>query len=329
MSLASSVKLNRHSQEYIVLSTSLAACIGIIPFAIHRLVTRDWGIAALDCATFVALLCMFFYVYRTRDASTCSWILSLLFLLAEIFTVAIKGPSHLVWSFPSTVGIYYLLSVPRAAFLNLLALIFLVSLTHASMSMVELSSYVIALVVTNIFTIVSSLRNLSQQQQLQELTLKDPLTGASNRRALDNFLRETSMEASSGQRKQCMILLDIDRFKVLNERHGALIGDEILVHLVAIIRTQLHHDERIFRMGGEEFVIAPVQMDIHTARNFAERLRKIVEQATFVNQISDITISVGLAEFIPGEEGDAWLSRADSALRMAKLDGRNRTHIAL
>lgn len=163
---------------------------------------------------------------------------------------------------------------------------------------------------------------------LSSIALADPLTGLSNRRALDWELSR-QIENSWGQNAPLsLIILDVDYFKSVNDSHGHLVGDRVLKALAQRLKKHLRLQDRIFRYGGEEFVILLGQVDIDRAIPVAQRLRQIVEEETFYinkNLSLAITISLGLANLKPTDDdkGLSLLRRADDNLLTAKVNGRN------
>lgn len=317
----------RTSKEYVIISITLAGTLGILPFTVHRILTGEWNVAILNIITQLTMFSIFFYVYRTRKTSTASWILAALFLSTEFLSVTFKGASQLYWCFPGTVGVYYLIPTSRALILNLVALTIITAQVYDSMSGAECGAFAISLATTNCFIVIFAFRNQIQKQQLEELTLRDPLTGVLNRRAFDIFLETFDKPKEEPNKHAALIMLDIDHFKNINDQHGHLVGDNVLAQLVVLLKTQLHHDEKLYRIGGEEFVIAPINMNIEECFSFADRLRKIIEHSSINEQVG-ITVSAGVSEINVNETPKSWLGRADTALYEAKVAGRNLTRQA-
>lgn len=317
------LRFERSSKEYIVLSLSLFTVVALIPFTAHRFITQDWLIGGLDLFLVSVCVAVFLYTYKTRKTDIPSLFLALLFVTGEIATVAIKGSSQILWAFPCTVGIYYLTTILRASVINLIAVLMLYVLVRDDLEGIERASFALSLVATNIFTVVFAARNRIQKRQLEELTLKDPLTGVHNRRAFELYLDELD-EVTRSEKPHALIMLDVDHFKNLNDRHGHLTGDDVLVRLVALLQTQLHSDEKVYRVGGEEYIIAPINLSLENTYEFADRLRKIVENSKLNEQLG-VTISVGVATLELNEPSRTWVARADQALYEAKNKGRNQT----
>lgn len=160
--------------------------------------------------------------------------------------------------------------------------------------------------------------------------LRDPLTNTGNRTAMNQSLsREIEV---SCQKKQplSLLMLDIDFFKKVNDSYGHYTGDEVLKSIARTIKTQLRNTDRVFRYGGEEFVILLCDTDRDCAAIIGERLRKSVLKMEIpgLESMLNMTISLGCSTLLPAESADSLLRRADSALYIAKREGRNRLTMA-
>ncbi len=161
---------------------------------------------------------------------------------------------------------------------------------------------------------------------LAEQALTDSLTGALNRRAMEEAaLRETARSMRYGHRL-CMIVVDVDNFKHLNDALGHAAGDCALQALVREIQTMLRGNDLLARTGGEEFTILLPDTPAAAAIVAAERVRKAIEalEVPFEGETIRITVSAGVAQFDPSKGGwEAMMRRADSAMYEAKEHGRN------
>lgn len=160
-------------------------------------------------------------------------------------------------------------------------------------------------------------------RQLERLASTDFLTGAFNRR---EFERLAELEIERAQRygnPLSQIVLDIDHFKVINDRFGHSAGDHVLVEVTRLLQKQLRQVDMLARWGGEEFVVLLPQCDVQQACAAAEKLRASLENLS-LEPVGQIHGSFGVAEYRPGEPLDDWLRRADAALYKAKQGGRNR-----
>jgi diguanylate cyclase (GGDEF)-like protein len=133
--------------------------------------------------------------------------------------------------------------------------------------------------------------------------------------------RDSAEPGAEGADKQWLAVVDIDHFKMVNDRFGHLYGDEVLILVANILRSSFRSHDRIFRFGGEEFVVLLRSTSLSTAHKVFNRFRKNVEDYYFP-QVGQVTVSVG---FVSAENGSPVevLGRADQALYFAKENGRN------
>jgi len=166
-------------------------------------------------------------------------------------------------------------------------------------------------------------------QQLHELSQRDPLTGLSNRRALDTDLEDLRLRNETF----AVILVDIDSFKPFNDRYGHQVGDDCLRRVAAMLRASLRFtSDRIARFGGEEFAIVLPRTALEEARITAERMRNAVLSLRIPHDGSStdnvVSISVGISASNGEKSPAATIAEADKALYRAKTNGRNRVEVA-
>ena len=172
-------------------------------------------------------------------------------------------------------------------------------------------------VITGVFLVYQN------YQSLLDYSERDALTGLLNRKTFDEqFARYTEFGGgASDEQGQWLAVLDIDHFKLVNDRYGHLYGDEVLILLANRLRAQFRSQDRIFRFGGEEFVVLLRSVSLENARGALERLRVAIEAYEFP-QIGHITISIGFAAAIADTPVEV-IGCADQALYYAKENGRN------
>ena len=170
------------------------------------------------------------------------------------------------------------------------------------------------------------------QMKIAEGALQDPLTGLFNRRHLEERLASELAAAQRHGRELSLLLADVDYFKAVNDRHGHLAGDEALKMVAFVLRGAIRKEDVLARYGGEEFVVVARETGLQGARALGERIRRAVERSRCAWHGHDlgltvsigVTVSIGLAEFIPGRSDRELLEAADRALYLAKQAGRNR-----
>lgn len=155
----------------------------------------------------------------------------------------------------------------------------------------------------------------------------DPLTQLPNRRAFDEAHAEFNSLLERNGQPYCVVLLDIDHFKLINDRFGHSAGDAILSMIGRVLRDNRRSSDQICRLGGEEFALLLPRCEEGPARWVAERFRQKIESASlrYRGQQLSVTVSCGVAQAVLGETKSRLLQRADSALYAAKLRGRNQT----
>lgn len=168
------------------------------------------------------------------------------------------------------------------------------------------------------------------EKELQEavkkttkLSITDALTGIRNRLYLDQFLGEEIERSQRYGNHLSIILIDIDDFKKVNDQHGHIVGDKVLVDLVDLISPMIRKTDIFGRWGGEEFLIICTETDLNKALVLAEGIRAKIDAYTF-NTVGKKTVSMGVAAFVPHDTIVSLISRADKALYRAKENGKNR-----
>ncbi len=173
-------------------------------------------------------------------------------------------------------------------------------------------------------------------QGLLDYSERDTLTGLLNRKTFDDcFLRivaqltaaenvvlQTTDRRHAAATSVWLGVIDIDNFKRVNDMHGHLIGDEVLLLLGRLLRSSFRYYDHLFRFGGEEFVVLMRCGGAADAMGAFERLRRNVERYTFP-KVGRVTVSAGVAQLRSGDAPTACFERADKALYFAKQHGRN------
>jgi diguanylate cyclase (GGDEF)-like protein len=172
------------------------------------------------------------------------------------------------------------------------------------------------------------LTNLKMREALKRDSIRDPLTGLFNRRYFDETLGHELARAHRQNLPLSFLILDLDHFKVLNDTHGHLAGDDALRAFARIFRTSFRAGDVLCRYGGEEFAVLLPGADLEHGWAKAEAFRFAVQQAKLTsngNSLGPVSVSVGIASSIDFETPEALLRAADAALYQAKRTGRNAT----
>lgn len=172
----------------------------------------------------------------------------------------------------------------------------------------------------------SSLYNARLVEQLNELTIIEPLTKIYNRRHLFNQLDAAMIQAQRHGHPLSIAMVDIDHFKQFNDIYGHMCGDEVLREVAGILKSGIRTGIDIpTRYGGEEFILVLPFTGLDAAMEVADRLRKAIKDHTvrYEGKELSVTCSFGVAEFIKGENAEKFIERADASLYQAKSNGRN------
>ncbi|KUG23616.1 hypothetical protein ASZ90_006602 [hydrocarbon metagenome] len=173
---------------------------------------------------------------------------------------------------------------------------------------------------------VSRRKLQSSLSVIREMAIHDDLTGFFNRTHLMDLIDTESNRSIRTGSVFSLAMIDIDKFKNINDTYGHQTGDYVLKTFASIVRSVLRKTDFCGRYGGEEFLVVLTQTDLQAAKVFAERIRDCVEKSLFPNLGPDsrVTVSIGLTAYKMQENIERTISRADEALYRAKNGGRNR-----
>jgi len=167
-------------------------------------------------------------------------------------------------------------------------------------------------------------------ETIQEMAIRDDLTGFFNRRHLMELLETENNRSIRSGSVFSLAMVDLDKFKNVNDSFGHQAGDNALKTFSSVIRTVLRKTDICGRYGGEEFLVVLTQTDLNEAKIFAERIRSRVEDSMALDfgQNTKVTVSIGLAEHQKNEDVEKTIFRADDAMYKAKKNGRNRVEVS-
>jgi diguanylate cyclase len=164
----------------------------------------------------------------------------------------------------------------------------------------------------------------------EERSNTDALTGLANRRSLDAFLRSAQIFAMEKGQPLSILMIDIDHFKAFNDRYGHQVGDQVLRLVAKVLKDSVREGDLAARYGGEELIAVLPEANLDVCTDVAERIRRRISKArltrrTTGDEISSVTVSIGVAEFRLAESAEVMIERCDGALYQAKRSGRNQT----
>lgn len=317
--------LHRLRHDYALATVVLLAVSGalvILPFAVFRFAQGQWLIGVIDLVVAAALVLPTWYALVSGRNRVAFISMTVLVGTGAVAVSHFLGLAGHFWVFPFAVAVYALVRV-RTALLAGWGLVLLVSVFGTGIEDVaERLSFAATAVLVVTLAAISAHQVQRQHEALELAAATDALTGIGNRRRMDGDLHHAAMLAARGGPLPGLVVLDLDHFKAVNDQHGHEAGDRVLVNLAHILRDALRQSDRLYRMGGEEFVVLLPMVDPNGLPVVAEKLRRSVE-SRLKGPGGPVTASLGLALHRRGESVEEWIARADGALYQAKQAGRN------
>lgn len=312
----------RHAYRYILLLLSFV----LAPMCVHDLYTGRILPTVAGLLLLSVIGVNIWLLSRDRPAFL-SPVLLLFFSLALIFLSVLLGQKYvLFWLYPLLVALPVLLRQRQAKILGVLSGLLLIPLVFAQFDWSTAMVLSFSLVLTWLVSAWLVFAVTEQSRRLKGMAITDPLTGAYNRR----YLEEQAQLALEAWRRYHhpagMLLIDIDYFKRINDRYGHAMGDTAIKQLVEVISCRVRSVDTLCRFGGEEFVVLLSETGVDAAATVAEELRALVENTRILPE-GTMTISIGVCEVAAADSLDHWLNLADAALYLAKRNGRNRVEV--
>lgn len=314
--------------DIIILLGSITAAT-IATFGAYRWLSGQYAMAWVDFAIVAGVSLPVLYGWRTGDGDRAGAVLCVLNSVGALAACAVIGHTALTWIYLVLLTNFFIANRWLAVTCNLAMLVGLLLLPdffhedgfHA------VSVAVSVLLITG-FSYIFAERTQGDRAQLEQLAAMDALTGVPNRRSMERALATAVQEFHAGRRQFGLVVLDLDRFKEVNDQYGHAAGDAAIADLASILRFEMRRHDQVFRFGGEEFVVL-LELDSSADLEAAtERLRKAVRDG-LRGPGGRITISLGAAMMREQEKTwHDWFSRADAALYHAKAAGRDSYVIA-
>lgn len=300
----------------------------VTPYGIYRLLSGNLVVGIADLLIVLSSIIAVIYAWRTGDTVRPGQFMAVTFCVGVLIVCFSLKTNGVFWIYPILVFIFFLVSPLTAVVLSMLMLGILIVTDLLVPGMIfqshyQLLAFAVTAFISSFFAYVFAYRTQLQRSELKQLASIDSLTGAGNRHTLNAEL-ELAMQLN--QRLQThfgVILFDLDHFKQINDNYGHRKGDEILVQLVPLISSVLRQSDRVFRYGGEEFLVLLRDINAADLPHLAEKIRLNVERLLLLPDGKPVTLSAGVAMLQPDEDWEQWLHRADMALYQAKNNGRN------
>jgi diguanylate cyclase (GGDEF)-like protein len=247
--------------------------------------------------------------------------------LALVVSFYFGDASTLYWAPVLIVAFHFVLERKVALRFNSLFLVLLIPAAWFALSGSNLLMFLLSQVFIGVLTGVFNWVVFRQEQKLQQVAVRDPLTQAFNRRSMMERLEHTIQLHQRYDTVASLMLLDLDHFKKVNDQLGHNVGDSALKEVVRLLHQRLRRTDVLFRYGGEEFVVLLAATEAPVALQLAQQCCRLIREARILPRRT-LTVSCGVAEIVAGESELAWLERCDKALYRAKNGGRNQARLA-
>jgi diguanylate cyclase (GGDEF)-like protein len=309
-------------QLSLLLLLSIVAVLGVFPFGVIRYLDGNLTAAIIDMTLVLGIIALVGYAYSSKNIRITSAIIAVFINTGVVAIVIANGIDSFLWVYPVFASTFILVKPVEALGINMVAGVSLVLLSDV-FETVSLDSYIVTILMLSLSAFIYASHGAKQFRLLETLNTVDTLTGALNRRAMSSDIQAALYDSERNGTKQFLAILDLDYFKTVNDRYGHAAGDQVLKEFVSITTSHIRKYDRLYRFGGEEFVLLiPGSNEQQNA--FIDNLRTAIKKDLKTPNGEEITVSFGVAPWIPGTTADTWLQRADEALYLAKARGRDR-----
>lgn len=325
-------RLRSDFQLSIITLMGLFGVIGVTPYAVYRLTTGNYLVGSADTVIVVSTVLAVLYAWRTGDTIKPGIYLATIFSAGSTLIAINLGVNGLFWIYPLILFNFFMVSPGKALLATLLVLVSLVAYGQHNPGAVfesdyQMVSFLVTSMMASVLSFVFAYRTTSQRDQLQQLAIHDPLTGARNRRAMNEELKIAASSHRRHGNSYGVLTMDLDHFKRVNDNYGHQAGDQVLVDFVELIKNSSRKEDRLFRFGGEEFLLLLPNTDRVGLLAAAQQLQQQVAH-NLRSPGGAVTMSVGGAILRRDEHWEDMLERADQRLYRAKSSGRNCVVIA-
>ncbi|MFN3843369.1 MAG: GGDEF domain-containing protein [Rehaibacterium terrae] len=305
----------------------LIAVIAIVPFGAYRFLRGQWLAGVVDTALVGVIATTVVLAWRSGHTRLAGIVIALINSTGCALIAHLLGHVGMMWAYVVLLS-NFLLTTQRLAFLINVGLIAVLLLQpELFLDPGECWSFLATAGLVSLFALIYAHRAESQHRQLEALATHDPLTGLPNRRLMEIELAEAQRRRRTEARPAALLVLDLDHFKRVNDQLGHEAGDQVLRDFAALVQSVLRKRDRLYRFGGEEFVLLLPGTDAEGLRAASQKLLQCVRDGLRC-ALAPVTVSMGGASLLPDEPWMDCLARADAAMYLAKQQGRDRCVIA-
>jgi len=313
--------------DFLVKSTlgvAFASIVLLVPYTVNNFIQGRYLLGALT--TVISLICAVNSFYCLRGEYH-TWINLLGIAPAVTVTICVAlfnlGVMASFWAYLGVLSLYFILPERLAWNANVAFMALVLPVAWQVLDQAVFTRFTIMLCVTSIFAAIFIRIITEQQAMLKQLSITDALTGLYNRTLLHDSLEHAINQSQRSDTPVSLIMIDLDHFKRVNDEFGHDVGDTALKSLGGYLRHRFRGSDRVFRIGGEEFLALVHDADERQSKAIAEDLRKNIASLSLVPD-RPVTASIGVSALTPDLDWEDWMKRCDDNLYGAKSAGRNR-----
>lgn len=321
--------MNKLRQDFhlaLVVMLAIVMCVIVLPFAVYRFLDGQMLSGLIDMLIVACVGGGALRAYHHGSTARVALFLAITSSVGTIGIAYILGPVGPLWIHGVMLTNFMLVERKPATLISAICIAAVAASASALPDLAQKAAFVGSSLIVCAFAYIFMWRTELQRKQLEDLALLDPLTGASNRRAMSAELEIAMATTSRNGKALGLIIFDLDHFKRINDSYGHDAGDDVLVQVAKVVRTITRKSDRFFRLGGEEFALLVPDTNTDILRDIAEKVRLRI-QSEVRSGDSIVTISLGAGILRSGETANDWRARVDAAMYRAKNEGRNRTVI--
>ncbi|MBT3056057.1 MAG: GGDEF domain-containing protein [Candidatus Thiodiazotropha sp. (ex Codakia orbicularis)] len=321
---------SRHQTEFHLKSTfwlSVTAATLILPFAFYHLTHQHVGIGIGAVITSLSLYLVAWSCHKKtyKTIYTFVWLTPFTTLFVAYLT-NLLGITGTYWCYSTLILYYFMMSERQAWISNIIFALVNIPLVWHLFETHEAIRFTVTFSLVSAYSAIFLHIIAIQYSELQKMAITDKLTDVYNRTLLKDSLEQAIHQANRTNTAFTLIIMDVDHFKKINDELGHEIGDHVLMQLGAFLKDFLRDSDKIFRIGGEEFLILLYNTDEANSIDIAEKIRKGIENLSLIPGRA-VTVSIGVAGLSSVTDWKQWMKTCDKNLYEAKNSGRNRVAV--
>src|SRR3989442_825913 len=300
-----------------------AAAVCLLPFSVNAFVQGNHGLGAGILCAFLVLAIDAFAIYLKKSPPIPLILLLIPIAAGTAVSLKVQGFFGALWAYPTVLLFTFGLSRRMAYVGSILLLMMISSMVYYYIGLAYTIRFFVTLTLTIVLANIVLSIIVDLHRRLLDQALVDPLTGVFNRRYMERCLSDAIERLRRNSAPTSLLLIDVDRFKSINDQFGHAKGDSVLKGIVSLIEKRSRKLDLLFRIGGEEFMLLLPDTQEAAAALVAEELRASTAESRLLEDWQ-VTLSIGGAELRPRELPGSWVKDADDALDSGKEAGRNR-----